>query len=357
MQWDALLTDRPVVAVAAADAHARLGPGEEPYRRGLALHVPSYEQVFRTMSISIPDRQLQREASTDTRTVLEAIRGGHVYSSIDAVATPAVLSFVAASGAHAVGMGEQLKLDGPVMLRVDANAPEGSTIRLVSQGNTIASGGPPVLEYEAPPESGAYRVEVDVPRAPGMPPVPWIVSNAIYVGARPSPDTSFRVVPVISESAAIYTDGSASDWRIEKSVRSEGSIGVVRSIDGTQLIFRYGLGGTLSESPYVAAVVEAGSSLARFSGVMLTANAMNPMRLRVQLRAPGEGDRRWGRSIYLDEMRRTLTIKFDELSPLGSVTGLPKLDEIRDLLFVVDTVNTKQGASGQVWLDEIRYVR
>jgi hypothetical protein len=253
-------------------------------------------------------------------------------------------------------MGEQLKLDGPVMLRVDANAPEGSTIRLVSEGETLASGEPPTFEYEVPSEPAVYRVEVDVPGAPGMPPVPWILSNAIYVGSRSAPDTSLRM-PEISESAAVYTDGSASDWRIEKSVRSEGSIGVVRSVDGTQLILRYGLGGTLSESPYVAAVVASGSSLARFSGVMFTANAMNPMRLRVQLRAPGEGDLRWGRSVYLDEMRRNISLHFDELSPLGSATGAPKLDEIRDLLFVVDTVNTKQGASGQVWLDEIRYVR
>ena len=292
MRWDASLKERPVVAVAAADAHARLGPGEDPYRRGLALHVPSYEQVFRTVSISLPDRELQGEASVDARTVLEAIRGGHIFSSIDALAAPAVFSFVATSGAHTVGMGEQLKLNGPVLLRVDANAPEGSTIRLLSEGKTVASGGPPAFEYEAPSVPAVYRVEVDVPRAPGVPPVPWIVSNAIYIGPRPTPDTSFRL-PAISESAAVYTDGSASDWRIEKSVRSEGSIDVVRSVDGTQLILRYGLGGTLSESPYVAAVVASGSSLARFSGVMFTANAMNPMRLRVQLRAPGEGDRRW----------------------------------------------------------------
>jgi hypothetical protein len=356
MRWDTLLSERPVVAVAAADAHARLGPGEEPYRRGLALHVPSYEHVFRTMSISIPDRQLQGDASADAQTVLEAIRTGRVYSSIDALASPAVLSFVAASGGHRAGMGEQVKLGGPVMLRVEANAPAGSTIRLLAGGKTIATGGPAVLEHEAPPEPGAYRVEIDVPRAPGMPPVPWVVSNAIYVGSRPIPDTSIKP-PVISESTPVYTDGSASDWRIEKSVRSEGTIGVVRSLDGTQLILRYGLGGTLSESPYVAAVVAAGSSLARFSGLMLTANAMHPMRLRVQLRAPGEGDRRWSKSIYLDETRRNISLAFDELSPLGSATGPPKLDEIRDLLFVVDTVNTKQGASGQVWLDEIRYVR
>jgi hypothetical protein len=43
--------------------------------------------------------------------------------------------------------------------------------------------------------------------------------------------------------------------------------------------------------------------------------------------------------------------------PLGAATGNPALQDVRDLLFVVDTVHAKQGSSGQVWLDEVRYVR
>ena len=355
-RWDALLRERQVVALAAADAHARLGPGEDPYRRSVSLHVPSYEQVFRTISVSIPDRQLKGEASDDAAIVLEAIRGGQVYSTVDALATPALLSFSATSGTHSAGMGEELKLDGPVALRVDVNAPQGSTIRLVSDGKTVATGGPSALEYEAPSSPGVFRVEVDVPGAPGMPPVPWIVSNPIFVGTRPALETSSRPTPT-SEGAVVYTDGATTNWRIEKSVRSEGSIDAVRSVEGTQVLLRYGLGGTLSESPYVAAVVPSGESLDRFNGVTFTATAMSPMRLRVQMRATGEGDRRWGRSVYLDETERHIVILFDEMLPLGTATGPPALEEIRDLLFVVDTVNTKQGASGQVWLDDIRYVR
>jgi len=38
-------------------------------------------------------------------------------------------------------------------------------------------------------------------------------------------------------------------------------------------------------------------------------------------------------------------------------TGRPVLEDVRDLLFVVDTVHTQQGASGQVWLDDISYVK
>ena len=356
MQWDLLLRDRSVVAVAGADAHARIGSGRDPYRRSLSLHVPSYEQSFRTLSVSLPDAQLHGNAPEDARTVIEALRNGQVYSSVDGLAAPAVFAFTATSGVHRARMGDRLPLDGAVRLRVETNAPAGSSIRLLRDGTTVASAEPPVLEFAAPSGPGVYRVEIDVARSPGSPPVPWVVSNPIYVGVTPvavaSPEPA-----LVSESRAVYTDGPAIGWRIEKSVRSEGVIGIARSVGGTQLLLRYGLGGTASESPYVAAVAAAGSDLPRFTRVAFTARAMQPMRLTFQLRAPGAGDRRWGRSVYLDEVARTITLSFAEMLPLGTAPGPPPLEDARDLLFVVDTTHSKQGASGQVWLDDIRYVR
>jgi hypothetical protein len=355
-RWDKLVHHRPVVAVAAADAHARVGPGGDPYGRSLSLHIPSYEHVFRTLSIALPGVQLHGDAREDARVVLDAIRAGHVYSTIDALATPAVLTFEATSGAHHADIGDRLVGEGQVILRVAVNAPGGSSIRLVSDGRTVASGAPPALDYVAPAMSGAYRVEVEVPGAPGRPPIPWIVSNPIYLSPFTPSDTPPKPTSV-SEILAVYANGPATDWRLEKSVRSEGAIGVVPSIDGSQLLFRYGLGGTSSESPFVAIAVSAGPELKRFDRITFTARAMRPMRVTFELRASGSADRRWGKSVYVDEMARTFTIGFGQMLPLGTATGQPVLDEVGDLLFVVDTVHAKQGSSGQVWLDDIRYLR
>jgi hypothetical protein len=357
-RWDALLEKQPAVALAAADAHARIGPGSDPYRRSLALHVPSYEQVFRTLSISIPDLKLERDAMADARAVLDALRAGRVYSSIDALASPGTFRFSASSGTERVAMGGQLPLNGPVALRVDTNAPVGASIRLLADGKVVASAAPPVLEYTAAPSPAVYRVEVDVAGAPGTPPVPWILSNPIYVGRRHAADSpEVSSTGPVKETLVVYTDGAATDWRIEKSVRSQGALAVVRSLDGSQLLFRYGLGGTLSESPYVAAVVPANPEVKRFDRVMFTARSAQPIRLTFQVRAVGEGDRRWGRSVYLDETARVVTIPFAEMSPMGTATGRPVLEDVRDLLFVVDTSHARQGASGQVSLDQIQYAR
>lgn len=355
-RFDALTTKRSVVALAGTDAHARVGPGGDPYGQSYSLHIPAYEQVFRTLSISLPGVELHGNAKEDAQVVLSAIRAGHVFSSIDALATPARLTFSAASGSRRAVMGDRLPLDGPVMLRAETNAPPSSMIHLLADGKTVASAAPPTLEYTAEPTPAVFRVEVEVARAPGTPPIPWIVSNPIYAGAPSSSATSSKS-DSISELATVYSNGTAANWRIEKSARSEGTISVVRSVDGTQLLLRYGLGGTLSESPFVAAAIAAGSNVSRFDRIIFNARAMHPMRITFEMRASGEGDRRWGRSVYLDEMPRTVTIAFDDMLPMGTASGRPAVTDVQDLLFVVDTVHSKQGASGQFWFDEIKYAR
>jgi hypothetical protein len=100
----------------------------------------------------------------------------------------------------------------------------------------------------------------------------------------------------------------------------------------------------------------AGTSLAPFNRLMFTARADRPMRVSVELRTT-RGDR-WHRSVYLDQQPRAITVFFDELTPRGMTTpAQPDLVGVDTVLFVVDTVNSKPGSSGQFWLDEIRYGR
>jgi hypothetical protein len=68
--------------------------------------------------------------------------------------------------------------------------------------------------------------------------------------------------------------------------------------------------------------------------------------------------RNWHRSVYIDEMPRTITVSFDDMRPLdAATTGSPVLADVRDVLFVVDTINTRPGVSGQLWLDDVKVGR
>jgi hypothetical protein len=356
-RWDRLTAGRPVVALAASDAHARLGFGSDPYDGTLSLRVPAYEQVFRMFSISLPGVRLSGSAREDARAVIDAIRRGEVYSAIDGLAGPAVLAFSAAHGSARVGIGGSLPLAESIEVRVEANSPPTAEIVLLRNGEEVASSTSSALTFPVQ-TGGAYRVEVRLQNAPGRPPVPWIVSNPIYVGLAaavpvPSPDESRGRTGGTGE--AVYLDGPATGWRVEKNPASEGAIHVAPTVEGTQLSLRYGLGGRLSEGPYVALVAPRAPALEGFTRLTFMGRSLRPMRLSVQVRdsGPGQG-RRWRRSVFLDEMARAITVDFDDMTPVGAPAGSPSAG---DLLFVVDAVNAEPGSNGQIWLDDVRYER
>ena len=49
---------------------------------------------------------------------------------------------------------------------------------------------------------------------------------------------------------------------------------------------------------------------------------------------------------------------FDDMTPVGQTqTERPPLERVRNLIFVVDTTNTKPGVSGRIWLKAVRLER
>jgi hypothetical protein len=355
-RWDVLTRRRRVIAVAGADAHARVGlNAEEPYRRGLSIPVPGYEALFRTFSIALPGIALTGDAGADAQLVMNEIRAGRVFSSVDALAARPAFAFTAASGAHRASGGDVLPTDGAVVLRVDVQAPSTARIVLFKDGEPAKEAVGTSLEYEGGHQPGVYRVEVMLPNAV----VPWIVSNPIYVGypatAPPVPGRGGA-----KESVSVYADGPATGWTVEHSATAQAALDVIKSVGGTQLELRYALSGAASTSPYAALAVAAGPALRQHTRVTFMARADRPMRASVQLRMPGgpAGSQRWQRSVYVDETPREITVFFDETTPVGTtVTRRPALDQVQSLLFVVDTVNTPPGTAGRLLLDAVRYER
>ena len=342
-RWDEALRTRRVVSIAAADAHARIGPRTlgEPYETGAAVHAPAYERVFRLFSNVLPDVVLSRDAITDAAVVLDAIRKGRLYSRLESLAPSGTLAF----GVDSEGLTASL------------SAASNTRITLVRDGQHVAASDEPRLRYR-PDAPGAYRVEVSVPQAPGTPPVPWIVSNPVYVGRDVTPPIpSSEPAAVATETQ--YSDGPADRWAVETSPASRAAVDVLKTPTGTQLGFRYALGGRESSSAYAALAMISGSFLSKFNRLSFKASASRPMRLSVQLRAPvGTEGERWQRSVFVDEIPRDITVRFDDLRPAGPTRSEhPSLEAVNSILFVVDTVNTPLGANGRLFLDDVRYVR
>jgi hypothetical protein len=338
-----MLRTRRVFAVAGADAHARLGLRSvgEPYLNEASLHFPSYEQVLRVFSNVLPDVRLTGAAAADATLVLDAIGTGRLYARVDAIDAAGTLAFTENDGA----------------VRASVGGVPAARITLFRDGDEIdANSGE---ELSVPAIAGVYRVEVQVPGAFGDPAVPWIVSNPIYVGRPDAPPPAPAPRPVTLTEIQ-YGDGPLDRWGIETSPASKAVTDLVKLEKGTELGVRYALGGATSSAAYAAVRMTAGNTLPQFDRITFTARADRPMRVSVQLRAPGSTPlgERWQRSVYVDPMPRTITVYFDDLRPAGPTrTEHPPLDAVDSVLFVVDTVNTPLGGNGRLWLDDVTYAR
>ena len=345
-RWDTLSSQRPVVAVAAADAHARIGARNlgEPYDSRALLPLPSYETIFRTFSISLPDVALTGIATADASAVLDAIRRGQVYSTVDALAGPGALSFA---------------VEGKTHLRARVHAQPQARLVLLKDGRERTTTVDGVLEHDAADEPGVYRVEVQMTESPGTPPVPWMVSNAIYVG-RPVATPPIPEPPRPPAAITIrFDDGPSTDWAVELAPQSAGAIDRLSAVKGSQLAFRFALGGARSQSPYAAMVMPTGSDISKYDRLIFTGRASRPMRVSVQLRARGgDAGQRWHRSVLLDQTPREVAVFFDDMRPRGVTTApRPVLADVESVLFVIDTVNADTGTNGQFVIDDVKYAR
>jgi hypothetical protein len=363
-RWDQLTRTRRVTGLAASDAHASLGASGEdnPYGGGSPVPLPGYAPAFRTFSLSLPDVRLTGEASGDAAVVTDAIRNGHLYSTIDGRATPARLTFTGTAGTHTVSGGAALPA-GRAVLSARTNAPAGSTIRLLRGGNVISTARGAGLRYESRGEPGAYRVEVYLPGHRGGE-APWIVSNPIYLGlqepAAIDPFTTRGEQPLFSDEALRAVKSTTPGWGIEKDERSTGAFEVERDGSTARLAFRYRLSGPASDDPWVAFGMPAGRSIAAFERIAFRARADRPMRLWVQLWMPtAQGNQYWRRSVFLDGAARDVSVAFTDLTPVPASTPRrqPPLDAIVSLMFAVDAVHTPPGRAGQFWIDDLRYQR
>lgn len=352
-RWDSLTRQRPVVAVAGADAHARLGwmDDDENGYRGWFLRIPSYGGSFRTFAMRVGlERPLTNDAAADAAHVIAALRRGAVYSAIDAVGSPAVLDFSATASGKRIASGAVFNDTAvPLTFSARVNARTGGVIALLKDGRILTQSPLPLLTHELAGE-GTYRVEAYLGDGPGEPPVPWIVSNPIYV----RPDGWGRMLTVATQVPTITQNIQGGPWHTEKDDESNAQIVQPESASGpVWFVFRLAAGDRAGR--YAALGIGVGTALTERTHVAFRAIAARPMRISVQARDPKSGAR-WQRSIYLDPQPREVIVRFAEMTPVDSGgTFDPAVADT--LLFVVDTTNTHPGTAGSFTLENLRVER
>jgi hypothetical protein len=349
--WEAQTRRRRVVAIAGADAHAKIAPrNADPGDSRLSLPFPGYLSSFRVLSVHVKtERPFAANAAADGAMLMRAIRSGHLYTAVDAVATPASFEFTAANERGTVSEGDELGAGAPVTLRIRSNAPPAFTT-VVWQGSTVLSGGRHEQDFTVPTtgEPAVYWVEI---RATGRPnPLTWLRSNPIYVrGPELPPRPAPR--PAAGESRPIFDGRTDDGWHVEHDAESLAADEPAPAVGTDDLRFRFGLAGGPPGGQVAALVYDTPSGVARYDRLRFSIRAERPMRVSMQLRDGSNPAGRWQRSIYVDAALQEHTVFFDDLVPAG-VTSAPRPDltAIRSVLFVVDANNTRPTTSGRIWI-------
>jgi hypothetical protein len=347
-QWAALVTSRRVVMLAGADAHARLGLRADPADSAWALPFPAYESSFRTMSVHVAlEEPLTGDADVDAARLMRAIRAGHVYTALDGIATPPSLDVVATNARGTARPGDQLAPGGPVMLHVRSNAPAAFTTVVWNGANRVGADHHEQDFTVALEDSGVYWVEV---RSSDRADVAWLTSNPVYVRDLPVAASDARRSPAAT-TQPLFDGRSGAGWRVEHDPTSLAAVDVSPIVGGAELRFRFGLSGGSLVGQVAALVVDTPNGVAPADRVTFTIRAEQPMRVSVQLRTGGGASNRWARSVYVDAIEQEHTIFFDDMRPVGqTTTPTPPGADVRNMLFVVDTINTRPGTSGRIWI-------
>ncbi len=359
-RWDELASRRRVVGIAGADAHARLGFRQRTDPDISALHVPlpGYEPSFATFSNHVElDAPLSGTPSADAERLLSAMRRGRLYTVVDAFATPGAIAFTATSGSSVANMGEGVHATADVLLHATATAPPGTTLVLLRNGQRIHEVTDAPLDTNGGRDRAAYRVEAYLRGVPG---VPWMVSNPIYVDIDRAPageadaSVTSRIPARTSEAATEFGahDASRIDVGDPQNVRA-------RTFAGDPAInWSFSLGPGTAAGQFAAIPIPVSPGLDTFARVRFTVSSSQPMRAWVQLRESSGNTDRWGASFYADSEPRIVDLPFARFRPLGVTSSpQPPLARVAFLLFVVDTLNTLPGTSGRLTLSDIGFVK
>src|SRR5262249_8551339 len=153
----------------------------------------------------------------------------------------------------------------------------------------------------------------------------------------------------VTKRLSLFDGHSTTGWTLEASKGSLSVVDAVQMTSGPELRLRYGITGGSQVGQYSGAAVETTHGVAEYDRAAFTIRAERPMRISIQVRAevPNPPPERWPRSIYLDASDSEHAIRFDDMRPVG-VTHTPQAvpENVRAIMFIVDTTNSKPGASG-----------
>lgn len=280
---------RPLVGVAAADAHGSLLPGWLPA-------LPRYEDTFASLGTLVWLQEAPAPGSPGAGDkLLAALQAGRAAAAVRALGEPEGFWFLARGpGGRILGPGEVGAWEeGPWTLEASLGTEGPRRLVLLRDGEAVARSDGRTLVH-SPEEPGTYRLEAH--RLEGGPesrwPVPWVASNPVYLWPEEARQAArlhpLRPPPPPPLSRDLL---AAPVWTAES--RPEGLGRVLGAEEGPGsgaaaggLVWELSLPEGVSEDAYAALAWRASEpeDWTRFRGMAVGLQAKETLRVMVQLR-------------------------------------------------------------------------
>jgi hypothetical protein len=175
-KYDEVASQRRITLFVGSDAHSNIGfhlLGDDAGNKILRIKFDDYATIFKIAKTHV---LLDKYTELTRESLLDALRQGHDYVSMDILSDPKGFSFIAGDKS----MGDEIKFEKSPVLKV--KTPRPSRIVVFRNGTKVSETSNTTEATFEPEECGAYRVEVflDSLGAP-FDQMPWIISNPIYV--------------------------------------------------------------------------------------------------------------------------------------------------------------------------------
>jgi hypothetical protein len=317
-RWDELLERGHVNAFYANNAH-----GGFPLTETRTVSVPSYETALGYVGLGIDPRYRDRP--------MQAIRRGDFFAVVRAAGEPERFEITESGGE----------------VRVDLEAARyRARVDLKRNGVVVASTESGSIRYAA--KQGVYRAEVYLLDHPLLADdVPWILSNAIFVGMEPTPTAPKRL-----ECDSI-DEIQLGELHVEKDDESQASLETEAS-GGLGLSYHLSQSTPEKVDRWVALALRKKLDLSGYKGIYMQARAPERMRYWVEVRAGDDGHYA---SVELDPAGSASAVPWERFYPtVGDRRAVP-LADIDALFVAVNTSSSRTGFSSRLTLSKLGFCR
>jgi hypothetical protein len=260
-RWDELLSRGHVSPFYATNAH-----GGFPITSERFLRVPSYETAFGYVGLGVG-----REYADDP---MRAIRSGDFFTLVRGAGEPHRFDFSAHVDGARRGGGSVVPLGSTLSVGLDVGALRPRVV--VKRNGAVLRNADGAIEVTAD-EPGWYRTEIYLDGHPLLADdVPWILSNAIFVGEPPEP------IEVSAGECSAIDPLPLEDLKVEMDADSTARL-EHRPADGVALDYEIAESTEEIVDRWVALALRKDLDLAGSTGVVVEASSHEPMRYWIEI--------------------------------------------------------------------------